>query len=94
MLAEAIGLVAAACIAGAYFPQLWKSWRTKRTDDLSLVMLLILFSGVGLWVVYGIIRRDWVIIAGNGISLGCLGLLLYFKVIGLRRFRPFDSTDP
>ncbi len=51
MLAEAIGLVAAACIPD--FPQLWKSWRTKRTDDLSLVMLLILFSGIGLWTVYG-----------------------------------------
>ncbi len=84
MLAEAIGLVAAICVAAAYFPQLWKSWQTKRTDDLSVVMLLILLSGVGLWVVYGILKRDWVIISGNGISLCCLGFLLYFKVLGLR----------
>jgi MtN3 and saliva related transmembrane protein len=85
MLADAIGLVAAVCISAAYFPQLWRSFRTQRTDDLSLVMLLILITGVGLWVAYGILRKDWVIITGNGVSVCCLAVLLYFKAVGLRR---------
>src|SRR4051794_9595137 len=65
MLAETIGLAAAVCTTVAYFPQLKKSWQTRRTDDLSLAMLLVLSSGVALWVVYGVVKADWVIIAAT-----------------------------
>ena len=85
MLAEAIGLAAAVCTTAAYFPQLKKSWQTRSTDDLSLAMLLVLSTGVALWVVYGVIKTDWVIIVANGTALCCLGILLYFKLAGIRR---------
>jgi MtN3 and saliva related transmembrane protein len=85
MLADAIGLAAAVCTTAAYLPQLKKSWQTRSTDDLSLLMLLVLSTGVTLWVAYGAIKTDWVIIAANGTALCCLGILLYFKLTGLRR---------
>jgi MtN3 and saliva related transmembrane protein len=85
MLGYLIGLAAAVCTTVAYFPQLKKSWQTRRTDDLSLTMLLVLSSGVALWVVYGVIKADWVIIAANSVALTCLGVLTYFKLSGLRR---------
>ena len=87
MLAETIGLAAAVCTTVAYFPQLKKSWQTRRTDDLSLAMLLVLSSGVALWVVYGAVKADWVIIAANSVALSCLAVLTYFKLSSLRHSR-------
>jgi len=46
-LETAIGLLAAFCTTVANIPQVKKTWQTKRTDDLSLKMLLLLISGVG-----------------------------------------------
>jgi len=50
------------------------------TDDLSLKMLLLLVSGVGLWVVYGVFKNDVVIVLANGATLVLLSIILYFKL--------------
>jgi MtN3 and saliva related transmembrane protein len=50
-------------------------------------MLLVLSSGVALWVVYGVIKTDWVIIAANTVALSCVGVLTCFKLAGLRHAR-------
>ena len=56
-----IGVAAACCTTASYVPQLKKCWDTGETHDLSLKMLLILWSGIALWAVYGILQGDWVI---------------------------------
>jgi MtN3 and saliva related transmembrane protein len=48
-------------------------------------MFSVLAAGVALWVVYGLLKQDWVIIAANAISLVLLGGILYFKVRELGR---------
>jgi MtN3 and saliva related transmembrane protein len=60
--------------------QVKKTWQTRRADDLSLKMLLLLLTGVGLWVVYGSFKSDVVIILANGATLVLLGVILYFKL--------------
>ena len=78
--ATVIGLVAAACTTAANLPQLKKAWTTGETDDISLKTLLLFAGGLGLWVVYGVLREDIVIILANGISLALLAGLLYLKL--------------
>jgi MtN3 and saliva related transmembrane protein len=80
-----IGLAAACCTTASYIPQLKKCWVTGETGDLSLKMLLILSTGIALWVVYGILQRDWVIILANTISLALLFGILFFKLREMRR---------
>jgi MtN3 and saliva related transmembrane protein len=75
-----IGLVAAFCTTASYVPQVRKCWQTKSTGDLSLKMILLLASGIALWIVYGVLRRDLVIIGANALSLLFLSFLLFFKV--------------
>lgn len=75
-----VGLAAAVLTSASYVPQVRKCWRTRQTEDLSLRMLLILSGGIGLWVVYGLLRGDAVIVLANGVSLMLLGNLLYFKL--------------
>jgi len=79
--ATVIGLVAAACTTAANFPQLKKAWTTGQTDDISLKTLLLFACGLGLWVVYGVLQKDMIIILANGISLALLVGLLYLKLV-------------
>jgi MtN3 and saliva related transmembrane protein len=87
-----VGFAAAFCTTVSYIPQVKKCWQTGSTGDLSLKMLLILATGIGLWVVYGILRGDTVIIIANSVSLLLLCNLLIFKVretmTGGRRHEP------
>jgi MtN3 and saliva related transmembrane protein len=75
-----IGLAAAFCTTASYVPQVRKCWQTGSTGDLSLKMLAILATGIGLWVLYGLMRSDLVIIAANAVSLALLAFLLVFKL--------------
>jgi two-component system, chemotaxis family, CheB/CheR fusion protein len=76
----AVGLVAAACTTLSYVPQLKKCWETGSAGDLSLRMFLTLATGVALWIGYGVMRGDWVIIAANTLSLALLSGILFFKL--------------
>ena len=65
MLRTAIGLVAAFCASLSYLPQVIKCWKTGETEDLSLGMLVLLTTGLSLWIAYGVLKGDWVIIGAN-----------------------------
>src|SRR4051794_29165862 len=65
-----IGLAAAFCTTVSYYPQLKKCWATGSAGDLSLTMFITLSAGIGLWVVYGFLKSDFVIIIANVVSLG------------------------
>ena len=80
MMATATGTVAALFTTAAYVPQLRKCWATGKADDLSFGMFALLAMGIGLWVVYGVLRLDIVIIAANSVSLFLLSCILYFKL--------------
>lgn len=62
------GLVASIFIALSLVPQLAKVAKEKRGDSISLGMLLVLIIGQILWVCYGFIKSDWIIIASNSFS--------------------------
>ena len=79
-----IGAAAAVCTTISYVPQPKKSWKTGETGDLSRKMLLLLSAGLGLWLVYGILRSDLVIIVANGISLAMALTILWIKVFAAR----------
>ena len=74
-----VGLVAAFCTTVSYIPQVKKCWQTGSSGDLSLKMLLILATGIALWVAYGFMKGDVVIIGANSVSLLLLANLLVFK---------------
>jgi len=79
-LTTTVGLMAASCTTISYWPQLKKCWDTGSAGDLSLKMFSILAAGIALWVGYGLLKGDWVIILANSISLCLLAGILYFKL--------------
>jgi len=42
-------------------------------------MFGLLFVGILMWTVYGILRKDLPVIAANGISLMLVSVMLFFK---------------
>lgn len=77
---DILGLVAGLCTTVAVIPQIKKAWKTKKVKDVSPGMFMILVTGVALWVVYGIIKKDLPIIATNGVSLGLNSVMMYLMI--------------
>ncbi len=75
-----IGFLAAACTTVSALPQVIKSWKNRRTEDISLVTYLILETGIVLWLVYGWLIGDWPLILSNGIGFGLVSIVLYLKL--------------
>lgn len=75
-----IGLLAEALIIVAQIPQIYKSYKTKRTDDISLSMLVCVSLGLSLWIIYGVLKPDPVIVIANAISVVAFGFVIYAKV--------------
>ena len=78
-LTQIIGLAAGILTASSLIPQITKTLREKKADDVSLVMLLVLQAGLILWIIYGIRRNDMPIIATN-----CFSLLVNITMVILR----------
>lgn len=64
-----IGVLASVCTATSLPPQLVKISKEKKAEGVSLVMLLVLFAGLGPWIYYGMLKKDFIIIASNSLSL-------------------------
>ena len=81
MIWTIIGAIAATLTMFSFVPQIFRSLRTQSVKDVSPVTLFQLSAGVCLWMVYGIARRDPIIIFANAITLVTLSILifLYFK---------------
>ena len=79
-LLDYTGYLAALCTTSAYVPQVLRVWRTRSTHDISLRMFLVLVTGLGLWLVYGIWRGEIPLIIANSITLTLASTILYFKI--------------
>jgi MtN3 and saliva related transmembrane protein len=78
---QIIGLSAGVCTSCSLLPQVVKTLKEKKADDVSLVMLFVLQAGLILWIVYGVKRNDVPIIATN-----CFSLLvnIIMVILGIR----------
>ena len=75
---EIIGLLAAFLTTSAFIPQVYKIYKEKKADGISLTMYVILFIGVLLWLIYGILIGSLSIIIANGItSLLQLSIIIF-----------------
>lgn len=75
-----VGLVAAIASVLGYVPQVLKSWKTRRAEDISTSMVLLLLFSLSSWLAYGFLVGDLPLIATNAVSLNLLFLLLAAKL--------------
>ena len=66
---DLLGICAAFCTTIAFLPQAIKVFKTRDTSSLSLAMYAVFSLGVGLWLIYGLVKSDLAIIVANIITL-------------------------
>lgn len=77
---QIIGYTAAIGTMLALFPQLWKVIRTRETKDISRHMYLIYTASGVLWLIYGIMKQDWPIVATNVVTVVSSAIILIYKL--------------
>lgn len=81
-----LGVAASICTAVSLLPQLLKIAKERKASDISYWMLSILIAGLILWICYGIMDEDYIIVISNSVSLliniGVLILNIYFSKKG------------
>ncbi|NML59075.1 SemiSWEET transporter [Chryseobacterium cheonjiense] len=64
-----LGIVAGILTSVSMIPQLIKVLKEKNAEDLSWTMILVLISGLSLWVWYGFIKDELPIILSNAFAV-------------------------
>jgi MtN3 and saliva related transmembrane protein len=75
-----LGLIAGTCTTAAFLPQLVKIWKSRSTRDISLLMYVVISTGILLWLIYGIIIDSVPVIAANAVTLVIAAMILILKI--------------
>ena len=78
---EFFGYFAAILTTLAFIPQLIKTLKTRKADDVSLTTLIMFLTGVAAWIIYGIQISSKPILIANTITFLLNFLILVFKLI-------------
>ena len=74
-----IGILATFFSLWSTVPQIRKSLKTKKTDDVSKWLIICLIGGLSLWVLYGVLKGDIIIAIANAIGVSLNLCLLFLK---------------
>ena len=83
-LMSMIGALAAICTSLSYIPQVKKALPRGSTGDLSVKMLSVLTLGLALWVCYGVMKGDWILVLANSVGGALSGTVLACKLRDMR----------
>ncbi|WP_042720836.1 MULTISPECIES: SemiSWEET transporter [Flavobacteriales] len=64
-----LGIIAGVLTSVSMIPQLIKVLKEKNAEDLSWTMILVLITGLSLWVWYGFIKDELPIILSNAFAV-------------------------
>jgi len=76
---EILGFIAGIITSIGFFPQLIRGYRTKKLEDLSYFMPMVLALGMTLWFTYGYFINSIAVMAANTFSICCSIALIIMK---------------
>jgi len=82
--AETLAVTAATVgvlVSLTYIPQIYKIWKRKSVNDLSLPLFLSAWVSLVVWTIYGISIANWPLIIADAVgAVGCgIVVVQYFK---------------
>ena len=83
---EFFGYFAAILTTAAFLPQLIKTLKTKKADDVSLITLIMFICGVGSWIIYGHAISSFPILLANIITFILNLFILISKIYYARKY--------
>ncbi|MBL0153687.1 MAG: SemiSWEET transporter [Chitinophagaceae bacterium] len=77
---EILGYSAGFITSLTFLPQVVKTWKEKSAKDISLLMFVIAAINEVMWIAYGILKDDWVIISTNVVVLIMSCIMIFLKL--------------
>lgn len=74
-----IGVSAAMLTMSSFIPQIIKAVKTRSMEDVSVYLMPLFITGFSLWVVYGFMHNDPIIIGANVTGIAFNAALLFLK---------------
>ena len=84
---EFFGYFAAILTTGAFLPQLIKTLKTKKAEDVSIFTLIMFICGVVSWIIYGYKISSSPILISNIITFILNSLILISKIYFSKNIR-------
>ena len=84
-----IGTVAGILILSGWVPQIVSGYKTKRLNDVSAYLMILIFAGAALWLVYGIALDDVYIM---GVNLAAMVLTMIVLSMKLKYEKATQTT--
>lgn len=74
-----VGIVAGIFTSTSVIPQLVKTIKERKAEDVSPFMFIILLTGTSIWTYYGVLKNDLPIIITNAFSSLVTIMMLFLK---------------
>ncbi|MEE9241730.1 MAG: SemiSWEET family transporter [Nitrosopumilaceae archaeon] len=74
-----LAIVAGIMILAGWVPQIIKGYKTKKLDDISKYLMILVAGGAFLWILYGIEKDDPFIIGVNVAAIALTMIVLSMK---------------
>ncbi len=78
---ELLGLIAGAVTSIGFLPQIIQGYKTKKLEDVSIYMPIILAIGMTLWFIYGVLKEALAVVIANAFGVTCCLILITMKKI-------------
>ena len=75
-----IGTIAGILILSGWVPQILKGYKTKKLNDVSAYLMILIFAGAALWLIYGIALDDIYIMGVNLAAMVLTMIVLSMKL--------------
>ena len=86
-----VGILAGILILSGWVPQIIKGYRTKRLNDVSIYLMICIFAGAVLWLVYGIEIDDVYVMGVNVAAMFLTMTVLYMKLKYERKYKTIEK---
>ena len=83
-----IGILAGILILSGWVPQIVRGYKTKRLNDVSPYLMILIFAGAVLWLIYGIALDDVYIMGVNLAAMVLTTIVLSMKL----KYERFTQT--
>lgn len=77
---DILGYSAGVLTCLTFLPQVIKTWKEKSARDISLLMFLIAAVNEVMWIAYGGLLNNWVIILTNAVVLSMSLIMIFLKL--------------
>ncbi|RZJ71324.1 MAG: hypothetical protein EOO45_11965 [Flavobacterium sp.] len=78
---DILGIVAGIYTSSSILPQIIKTLKKKKAEEVSIFMFIVLMTGNALWIYYGFVKSDIAIISTNffALALNIVMIVLKFR---------------